>query len=192
MKRSLWALTSIGLAVVIGILAVNTRVLTTGASGAMVVKPPPPSTRAASTEAADVQDGDYTGTIVQLGPSRVAPGSGKIVLNIRLPQGYKFNDSAPFSMHVNRNDVVTVAPADNDLSIVLPTMPVAMPVTFHQGQATLKIDVNVFYCEAVNESRCYPAQLRLELPVTVSTGSKPELIVDYLITPPVGLGNSQP
>ena len=191
MKRSLWVLTSVGLALVIGMMVVNTRITTTDAfGGAMIVKPPPPSTGTPNTGTAYVQDADFTGTIVQLGPSRVAPGSSKIVLNIGLPKGYEFNDSAPFAMHVNRNGVVTVAPADNDLSIVLPTMPVAMPVTFRPGQATLKIDVNVFYCEAVNESRCYPAQLRLELPLTVSVGNKPELAVDYLITPPAAFGNS--
>lgn len=188
MKRSLWALTSIGLAIVIGLLVVNTPIMATDVGGgAMVVKPPPPSTTAAGTP--DVLDGDFTGMIVHLNSSSVAPGSSKIVLNIHLPNGYKFNDIAPFAMHVNPSGVVTVAPADNDLSIVLPTMPVAMPVTFHQGQETLKIDVNVFYCEAVNESRCYPVQLRLELPLTVSAGNRPELAVDYLITLPSSLGN---
>ncbi len=191
MKRSIWALTSVGMALVIGILVVNTRIMPTSAfDGAKVVMPPLPSTGTADPGTAEVQDGDFTGTIVQLDSARVASGSGKIVLNIGLPKGYQFNDSAPFAMHINRSTVVTVAPADNDLSIVLPTMPVAMPVTFHQGQETLKIDVNVFYCEAVNESRCYPAQLRLELPLAVSAGNKPELLIDYPMTPPAAFGNS--
>ncbi len=139
----------------------------------------------------DVPDSEYTGQIVQLGAAKAAPGTGKIVLNIRLPDGYKFNDLAPFLMHVNQNGgVVTVAPGDNDLSMVEPPMPVSMPVTFRDGQTTLKVDADVYYCEAVNESRCYPARLRLVIPLAVGAGmsDKPEIVVDYLITPPSGLG----
>ncbi len=191
MKRSWWVLVSLGLVVLIGFLVGNTPTTATGTVGVLQeVRPLPPSGGTPAAAAAEVDDSDFTGTIVPLHPMRVAPGSSKIVLNIRLPQGYKFNDSAPFAMHVNRSVVITVATADNDLSIVLPTMPVSMPVTFREGQATLKIDVNVFYCEAVNESRCYPVQLRFELPLTVSAGNAPQLVVEYLITPPAAFGNS--
>jgi hypothetical protein len=71
-------------------------------------------------------------------------------------------------------------------------MPVSMPVTFHDGQTTLKVDADVYYCEAVNESRCYPARLRLLMPLTVGAGlsDKAEVAIDYTITPPTGLGDT--
>ena len=70
---------------------------------------PPSSTGTAEVGTADVPDSDFTGTIVKLDPARVAPGSSRIVLNIGLPKGYQFNDTAPFAMHVNQSTVVTVA-----------------------------------------------------------------------------------
>jgi thiol-disulfide isomerase/thioredoxin len=144
------------------------------------------------TDTSDISDADFTGDIVKLDAVSAASGAGKIVLNIRLPEGYKFNDIAPFLMHVNQNSgVVKVAAKDNDLSMPEPTMPVSMPATLSEGQTTLSIDANVYYCEAVNESRCYPAMLRFVMPVKVSKGGgKAEITIEYTIVPPGGPTNT--
>ncbi len=136
----------------------------------------------------DVPDSDFTGQIVKLDGVIAAPGQGKITLNINLPQGYVFNNLAPFAMHVNQNGgVVQVAPSDNDLSIVEPKMPVSMPVKLVEGQATLRVDADVYYCEAVNESRCYPVFLRFVAPLTVSSdGGNAEIRIEYTLTVPQG------
>ncbi len=145
-----------------------------------------PSAQSAQTASQpDVPDNEYTGDIVQLGAVKAGPGTGKIVLNIHLPEGYEFNDIAPFTLHVNQGgDVLKVAPADNDLSMPEPKMPVSVPVTLKEGQTTLKLDADVYYCESVNKNLCFPARLRLVMPLTVSADGGSEIAVDYTIVPP--------
>ncbi len=142
--------------------------------------------------AQDVPDSDYTGKIIQANPVEAAPGAGKIVLNILLPKGYAFNDQAPFVMHVNQADgIVSVAPADNDYSKVIPDMPITMPATLKAGQTTLKVDADIFYCEEVNKSLCFPARVRLVMPVTVKDGAASTTIaVDYTVVPPKSPSNT--
>ncbi len=151
-----------------------------------------PATTGKAEAAPDVPDSEFIGQIIQMDTLKAAPGAGKLTLNIKLPDGYKFNDIAPFTLHVNQaGDVAKVAPTDNDVSMVEPKMPVSVPITFKEGQTTLKLDANVFYCEAVNESRCYPAQLRLVVPLTVSAnGGKAEITVEYTVVPPKGPTNT--
>jgi DNA-binding beta-propeller fold protein YncE len=132
---------------------------------------------------------EFFGDIVELKPITAAAGSGKITLSILLPEGYKFNDQAPFTMHVHQKgdvaSVVNVAPGDNDLSIVLPKMPMTIPATLKAGKVTLTVDSDVFYCEAVNETLCFPASLRFVVPLTISAdGGKPEIALEYMLVPP--------
>jgi thiol-disulfide isomerase/thioredoxin/sugar lactone lactonase YvrE len=139
----------------------------------------PPSTKT------DTPTGDFFGDVVNVAAVQVAPGQGKIVLNISLPQGYKFNNLAPFTLHVyNDSDVVTVAPGDNDLKIVNPPMPVSLPATFKAGSAKVTLDAAIYYCEAVNESLCFPANLRFVVPLTVGTGGGADVQIVYTVVPP--------
>jgi Flp pilus assembly protein TadG len=210
-RRGVWFWASIGLCLVVGGLVARSIFLRTQGevtpipsdasrtpapelvssptriSATATLNPTPQAASSTDNAVPDIPDSEYTGQIVQLGAAKAAPGAGKITLDIILPNGYKFNDIAPFVMHVNQNGgVVTVAPGGNNLSIVEPAMPVSMPVTFHEGQTTLKIDADVYYCDAINESRCYPARLRLVMPLTVGAGAsgQPEIAIDYAITPP--------
>jgi len=141
---------------------------------------------AAAAEAAeDVPPEDFFGTIVRLEPMTVASGDSQIVLNITLPEGYKQNDQAPFTLHFyNNTPIARVAPADNDLRLITPPMPVRMPVKLSQGEALITLDATVIYCEAVNETLCFPAFLRFEVPLRVAAEGAPEILINHRLTPP--------
>ena len=128
---------------------------------------------------------DFFGIVVRLEPLTAAAGSSRLTLNIQLPEGYKQNDQAPFTLRFYNNTAIArVAAADNNLSIVTPPMPVQMPVTLSEGEALITLDAAIFYCEAVNETLCFPAFVRFELPLRVAAEGAPELAISYLLVPP--------
>ncbi|MFQ3534451.1 MAG: thioredoxin-like domain-containing protein [Aggregatilineales bacterium] len=128
---------------------------------------------------------DFFGTLVRLPDQTVAPGASQIVLNIQLPEGYKQNDQAPFTLRFyNNTPIARVAPASNNLSIIAPPMPVRVPVLLSEGEALITLDAAIFYCEAVNETLCFPAFLRFELPLRVASGGATEIAINYLLVPP--------
>lgn len=134
----------------------------------------------------DKPDPDFYGEVVTVAEVRAAPGDGRIELNVTLPQGYKLNNLTPFRMHVyNDNPVAHVPPPDNDLSVIEPPMPISVPVRLRAGSATLTIDATIIYCEAVNETLCFPANVRFVVPLRVDEGELGSAIqLAYHVTPP--------
>lgn len=139
----------------------------------------------------DAPSAEYFGEVVRLEPVSAAPGEGQIVLDVVLPEGYAFNDQAPFTLHVyNDNPVTAVAREDNDVRIVVPDMPVRVPVALREGSADVTLDAAIFYCEKVNESLCFPLNVRFVVPLTVGADGAPEIPITYTVTPPQLPGNT--
>jgi DNA-binding beta-propeller fold protein YncE len=152
---------------------------------ALQTTPPPAGETAAQPDMNDVP-GEFFGDVIDLPAMEVGAGEGTLMLNMILPEGYKMNDLAPFSAHLyNNNTVLNIAPADNDPAIVLPTMPVSLPVVLREGSSAVTIDVAVFFCEAINESLCFPANLRFQLPLTVKAEGLPQVEIAYTLVPPI-------
>jgi hypothetical protein len=149
---------------------------------------PNPERLAMTTPAAPADETppeDFFGTIVRLPSLVAARGNSQIVLNIALPEGYKQNDQAPFTLRFyNNTPVARVAASDNNLSLITPPMPVRMPVTLSEGEALVTLDAAIFYCEAVNETLCFPAFIRFELPLRVAAEGASEIAINYLLVPP--------
>lgn len=99
----------------------------------------------------------------------VKSGAGELVLNIALPDGYKLNGLAPFSAEWSSDgEAVQIAESDRLLSQIAPELPITIPVTFGEGQATLSGELTIYYCEAINESLCFIDRVTVNIPVTVS------------------------
>ena len=159
------------------------------ATAAPTVAPATESADASATDDSTDTGGDeFYGDTIQLDPLTIAPGAGKVVMNIHVPDGYVFNNLAPFTLHVFENDITTVKPTDNDLKIIQPKMPVSIAVTLREGKADLMMETHIYYCEAVNENLCFPLALRFVAPITVAAGgNNPEITVDYTLKPPGNL-----
>lgn len=123
---------------------------------------------------------------LQVEAQTVAAGTGEIVLNIALPEGYKLNNLAPFTAEwTSDNGAVTIADVDASQSIVEPELPVRIPVTLTEGSATVTGALTTYYCEAVNESLCFIDRVTVQIPVTVGAGGTgTEIVVERAITPP--------
>lgn len=134
-------------------------------------------------------DSTYNGKTVTLEPQVVGAGEGTIELEVTLPDGYKVNDLAPFSMEwltdegANNNLVEFSAEAAN-LSIVEPEFPLSFPATFSEGASEITADLVIYYCEAEAESLCFIERVRITIPVTISTLGSDTLSVSYRIELP--------
>ena len=129
-------------------------------------------------------EASYRGRLVALEPLEVGQGSGQVVLNIKLPAGYKVNEEAPaaFEWRVE-GDMAVLAP-DANRSVVAPQFPLETGVTFKPGSGQLTADLAIFYCEAQTESICLIEQVRLEAPLTVMEQGQASLTIDYEIDLP--------
>ncbi len=125
-----------------------------------------------------------SGEPIRLDAQTVAPGESQLIVDIGVPQGYRLNDTAPFELHIVPGDGNAVVPADKaDLAVVQPTMPITLPITLKTGQTDLIADVDVYYCDAINETLCYVSRLHLTAPLTIAAGGAPSVKLAYTVTP---------
>jgi thiol-disulfide isomerase/thioredoxin len=126
------------------------------------------------------------GASVMVDAQTVKAGSGQIVLNLALPDGYKLNGIAPFSADWSSDAAaVSFADANKSQSIVAPSLPLTIPVTLAEGKANVKGDLTIYYCEAVKESLCFIDRVTVNIPVTVAAdGTGTVLKAERVITPP--------
>jgi DNA-binding beta-propeller fold protein YncE len=119
----------------------------------------------------DTGDDAFLGRTLTLGRVDVAPGAGRLLLEVALPSGYKVNPLAPsrFEWRVE-GGVAKLAP-DATGSIVNPSFPLEIPATFTAGTGSITGDLYIVYCESEQESICLIDQARVIVPVTVGSGS---------------------
>ena len=131
-------------------------------------------------------EGGYTGKTVTLDAQAVAAGEGSLQLQIDLPEGYKFNDIAPFLAEFSTSGEAAVADAVSVVRQVAPDFPLQIPVNFAAG--TFQADLVIYYCEAEAESLCLLEQVRLLLPLEVADGGASEVEMAYAVPLPPGVG----
>ena len=129
---------------------------------------------------------DPDGGRVDLPAQTVGAGEGTIRVNITMPEGYKFNDLAPFTAIWADNPLVRVPDEWRELRTKEPVMPLEFPATFSEGQTELSVDLDIYWCEAVNETLCFVKQAELVVPLTVSAASENDTVeMAYGLIPPV-------
>ena len=124
-------------------------------------------------------DEEYSGKTVTLEPQSVSPGNGTVELQVAIPDGYKVNDLAPFSMEWTAGDGITVDPEQANQTIVEPEFPLSFAAEFTEGQSELTGD-----CEAESESLCLIERVRVTAPLTVEAGGANIAVVDHTIELP--------
>lgn len=148
--------------------------LTTGATSTLVLK--------------GIEDFDppasYRGEVVELPDQTVAAGEATIVLDYRLPAGYKVNDEAPSSIELTSGEsLVRLRAGSVDLTGT--ALPVELPIQLLEGAGTVRFDVTLIYCEAVNPSLCLIDQARFVLPIDVGPpGVSSRVVLERTIPEP--------
>lgn len=114
---------------------------------------------------------------------RVAPGEGRLVLRLSLPDGYMINELAP-SLVTWRGGgaVMTLAPEDQSRSLAgLPAVDgivaLSVPASFAVGTATFEGVIEVYYCETDEKLLCVIDRARVRVPLVVSEVSESESLV---------------
>ncbi|MFZ0546306.1 MAG: thioredoxin-like domain-containing protein [Candidatus Promineifilaceae bacterium] len=134
-------------------------------------------------------DAEYNGKTLTLDPQTLADGQGTIELDVTLPDGYKVNDLAPFSMewltdNTAEEGLIQFSAEDANRTIVEPTFPLSFPATFTGGESEITADLVIYYCEAEAESLCYIERIRITAPVTISSDGSDTLVVPHAIEVP--------
>jgi DNA-binding beta-propeller fold protein YncE len=111
--------------------------------------------------------GDGPSTI-DLGVVEVNPGEGSVVLDVVVPEGYKVNDLAPFSMRWEGSGAIV---ADGDRSIVAPVFPLELEAEFTGG--TIAADLTIYYCEIEAQQLCLVEMVRIEAMIDTVVGGPP-------------------
>lgn len=129
--------------------------------------------------------GAFGSEVITLPPQTVGAGDGTIVVNVTMPEGYKFNGLAPFTAIWPENAVAQIPADSRDIRIVLPEMPLEVPVTFSEGQTDLSVDLTVYWCEAINETLCFVDRAQLVIPLTVTADNETKgITMEYALVPP--------
>jgi hypothetical protein len=127
----------------------------------------------------------YSGKVVELDPQSVAAGAGSVILNINLPEGYKVNDLAPFSMEWSSDsDVVAVDDGQANRQIIDPDFPLIIPVVFHEGQGVVTGDLVIYFCESESQSLCLIERVRISAPISVADSGDSDIAINHTIPAP--------
>ncbi len=129
---------------------------------------------------------DFWGEEVVLEPQRVAAGSGEVRLNLTLPEGYQANHLAPLTVAWQSDgSALTLSPAEASLSVTQPDYPLtlAVPAHFTAGEASLRGELTVYYCQEEAAALCLIDQVRLVVPVSVAPEGAPFIEVAYQVPP---------
>jgi thiol-disulfide isomerase/thioredoxin len=131
-------------------------------------------------------DEEYNGLLVSLNPQSISPGAGSVELQVEIPEGYKINDLAPFSMEWTATDGIAFDPDEANQTIVKPEFPLTFAADFAEGQSELTGDLTIYYCEAESQSLCLIERVRITAPLTIEPGGSETAVVRYVIELPEG------
>lgn len=106
---------------------------------------------------------------VVLLPQRVAPGDVEIVLDLKVPEDYKFNTDGLFEFEWSADDELLSPRGTARYEARGPEMPVRLTGTVgaDSGTAVLSATAVVFYCPAVDETFCLIRDVNFTAPIEV-------------------------
>ena len=128
---------------------------------------------APSVAAADLSDLLADTARVALAASPVRPGGeGTLVLDIRLPAGYKLAPATSLVYRVREiaGSGLTVAEGDREKALEGATLPVRVPfrVAPGEGEARVTVSATFFYCRTDNQGVCLVQAAIFEQPVRIA------------------------
>ncbi|MEK6406816.1 MAG: thioredoxin-like domain-containing protein [Acidobacteriota bacterium] len=113
----------------------------------------------------------FAGETIELTAQTIEPGDATLAVQLELPAGYKLNAQAPTALTIAAQNKVVSLASGAEQSFSNPAFPINIPIKVSEGEATVRADFVVYYCEAAKESLCFFKEARLSLPVKVTKGS---------------------
>jgi thiol-disulfide isomerase/thioredoxin/sugar lactone lactonase YvrE len=115
---------------------------------------------------------EFAGDRVELPAQSIEPGDGTITLQLELPGGYKLNAQAPSALTVASPQTQVISFGNGaEQTFRNPQFPINLPIKIGEGEATVRADFLVYYCETAKESLCYFKEARVSVPVKAKKGA---------------------
>lgn len=106
-----------------------------------------------------------------------AGASSSVLVNIKLPEGFHLNPSAPNRFEISTDDAKIVKVANPSGKFV--KLPLSIPLqAASAGSANLKIRLNVYYCREDNTGACLIKTLVWHVPLRVSAAKKTTRVIE--------------
>lgn len=114
----------------------------------------------------------FAGDVIDLPAQSIEPGDAILTLRLELPSGYKLNAQAPSALTLvsPQKEVVSFGNGAEQ-AFRNPQFPINVPVKITEGEATLKADFLIYYCQTSKEGLCYFKEARVNVPVKAKKGA---------------------
>ncbi len=114
----------------------------------------------------------FVGDLIEIPLQSIEPGDATLTLQLELPAGYKVNAQAPSALTVaaTQNEVVNLT-GGAEQTFNNPHFPVTIPIKIGAGEAIIRAEFVVYFCEAAKESLCYFKEARVSIPVKAKEGA---------------------
>ncbi|MFC1959192.1 thioredoxin-like domain-containing protein [Chloroflexota bacterium] len=129
----------------------------------------------------------FTGDRVTFDEQPVAVGEGTVTINFDLPEGYKLNDIATSTVEWQPDgEIAQIADDDLTQEIVDLHEPLTTSAMWLAGEGDIVANLNIYYCEAINESLCFIERVQVQqmVQVTAEADSSADLAITHTIVPP--------
>ncbi|MGB5166813.1 MAG: thioredoxin-like domain-containing protein [Acidimicrobiia bacterium] len=127
----------------------------------------------------------FPGTVVPLPTVSAAAGPAELLLDVRLPEGYKVNDDASSSVTLADAGGVSSFPGGKRVDVTGRTFPVSIPLELREGLGTVTADLALVWCRKDAEGLCLLEQTRFEIPLDVAaTGPSASIRLPLDLTAP--------
>ena len=111
---------------------------------------------------------DFGGTVVTVGSVAAGAGDAELIVDVRLPEGYKVNKDASSSLLLLDDGGVVGFPEGSRVDLTGATFPVVVPIELRAGAGTVAADLALVWCHEDAEGLCLFEHARFEIPLDVS------------------------
>lgn len=129
----------------------------------------------------------FPGTVVTLSTAFAAAGTAELLLDVRLPEGYKVNDDASSSVTLADNGGRSLLQSGERVDLTGVTFPISIPLELREGLGTITADLALVWCRTDAEGLCLLERTLFEIPLDVAAeGPSASIRVRLDVTAPDG------
>lgn len=124
----------------------------------------------------------FRGRPVEAARQTVAPGAGSLALSFRLPEGYKYNQGAPFYFGWKSSDekALRLTAKETARSLNEPKFPLEIPFEAKAGESNLTVEAIIYFCNDQQEKVCLVDRLKINVPIEVKAGAKSTAAIEVV------------
>jgi thiol-disulfide isomerase/thioredoxin len=127
----------------------------------------------------------FGGELVELTPLEVRPGPSHILIDVRLPQGYKLNPDTLSTLELTETGNISIGYGPDVEEVIIRHLPFEMDVVFGGSSGFIQLDLYLVYCKTENEDLCFLESIRVLAPVSTAQNGAKQLHVLHSVELPL-------